>query len=429
MRILFLTVPDKSHLYVAAPLASALRTAGHEVCVASQPGLADVITPSGLTGVAVGQPPDVRLTQQMNEAEPEPEPAATPDPASWRKPMQSEYVQDDPAAEFEALVTNLYPVMSPDPVFDDLVGFARCWQPDLLIWDMLTYAGPVAARACGAAHARLILATDGVGQLRGNFLRRRTDPDHDPMRDWLQPKLDRYGGGEFAEDVALGERSIDTMPPWTYHPDGVPYVPMRHLAFNGPAMAPSWLYEPPTRPRVCVTLGNSHRDAGRTEASADELLAAVADLDVEVVATFGAGQLESSSTLPDNIRTVDFVPLNVLLPTCSAIIHHGGAGTFAAAVEHGVPQLIVPSSWWSERWYGPVAMANGLEDRGAGRYVTDSDYLTAAGLRSELETVLSDPSFVVNAEQLRKETMEMPTPNDVVPELERLTAQHRAARP
>jgi hypothetical protein len=42
------------------------------------------------------------------------------------------------------------------------------------------------------------------------------------------------------------------------------------------------------------------------------------------------------------VRVVDFVPLNALLPTCSAVVHHGGSGTFAAVLEHGVPQLIIP---------------------------------------------------------------------------------------
>lgn len=429
MRVMFVTVANKSHTFVAAPLAWALRNAGHDVLVAGRPELTDEVIPTGLTGVAVGEAMDAQLTEQMNEAEPQ-APQAPPAATGGRprKPTQGEYAKDDPFTEFDTLVSGLYPVMSPDPMIDDLVRFSRGWSPDLVVWDMLMYAGPVAARACGAAHARMVLATDGVGQLRGKYLRQRTDPERDPLRDWLAPKLAACGSS-FGEDVAVGQWSIDPMPPWTYHPEGVRYLPMRHLAFNGPAMAPRWVFEPTTRPRVCLTLGNSHRDAGRVEASAGELLAAVADLDVEVVATFSTGQLGPPSTLPDNVRAVDFVPLNALLPTCTAIIHHGGAGTFAAAVEHGVPQLIVPSSWWSERFYGPVAMANGLEERGAGVYVADSADLTAGALRESLVRVLTEPSYRDNAEQLRKETAGMPSPNEVVPALEELTAQHRGVYP
>ena len=421
MRILFLTVANRSDLYVATPLAWALRNAGHEVCVVSQPDLADVITPTGLLGVGVGEPPEVQITTQMNEAEPEPAPAR---PVGGRNPRQSEYAADDPAAEYASLVDNLFPVMSPETVFEDLVTFARQWKPDLVIWDMLTYAGPIAARACGAAHARLVLATDGVGQLRA-ALRPGWNGSHgDPLRTWLQPKLDRLGQ-EFAEDVAVGQWTIDPMPAWTFHPEGVDFEPVRHVPFNGPALTPRWVFTPPARPRVCITLGNSHRDAGRVEASAAELVEAVAELDVEVVATLSAEQLSALPRVPDNVRAVDFVPLNMLLPSCSVLVHHGGAGTFAAAVEHGVPQLFVPSTWWSEKWYGPVAMANGVEDGGAGAYVADSDRVTADSLRTALAAVLADPSFAANAEQIRKETLETPTPNQLVEILEARTAAHR----
>ncbi|MGW4425972.1 activator-dependent family glycosyltransferase [Streptosporangium sp. NPDC004631] len=448
MRVLFLTVADKSHLHIAAPLAWALQTAGHEVCVVGQSGLADVITPTGLTGVELGEPEEVRLTSRMNEKEPEKDlergpgrepdvraaagdaskqPAGdTPEHRRRRNPRQSDYARDDPGAEFESLVTNLFPVMCPDPFFDDLVDFARAWEPDLVIWDMLTYAGPVVARAGGAAHARLLLATDGVGQL-WSAIPEKLRGSGGPLYNWLEPKLERFGC-DFGEDMAVGQWTIDPMPWWTYHPAGIHYLPMRHLPFNGPAMAPRWLYEKPARRRVCITLGNSHRDAGRVEAPVGTLIEAVDGLDIEVIATFGAQQVDPLPSLPDNVRTTSFIPLNVLLPSCSAIIHHGGAGTFAGAVEHGVPQLIVPSTWWSEKWYGPVAMANGLQERGAGIYVCDSDRLTADRLRDNLVRVLEEPSFGENAARLGTEVRGMPTPNDIVPTLERLTARHRGSR-
>jgi UDP:flavonoid glycosyltransferase YjiC (YdhE family) len=38
----------------------------------------------------------------------------------------------------------------------------------------------------------------------------------------------------------------------------------------------------------------------------------------------------------------DFLPLRDVLPHASAIVHHGGMGTAAAAIECGVPQVVVP---------------------------------------------------------------------------------------
>jgi UDP:flavonoid glycosyltransferase YjiC (YdhE family) len=196
------------------------------------------------------------------------------------------------------------------------------------------------------------------------------------------------------------------------------------VPFNGPATVPDWAYEPPTRKRVCLTLGFSNRESHGVEASPRDLLEAVADLDVEVIATFNERQLGSMAGLPDNVRVVDFVPLNVLLPSCSAIVHHGGPGTFGTALEHGVPQLIVNGTYWHVKWWASVAEANGLEDRGAGVQVADGDNLTAEELRKQLVRVLEDPAFARNANQLRIELAGRPSPNEIVPQLERLTAEH-----
>jgi UDP:flavonoid glycosyltransferase YjiC (YdhE family) len=40
-----------------------------------------------------------------------------------------------------------------------------------------------------------------------------------------------------------------------------------------------------------------------------------------------------------------FAPFRQLLPLCGAIVHHGGIGTTAAALEAGCPQLILPLAW------------------------------------------------------------------------------------
>jgi UDP:flavonoid glycosyltransferase YjiC (YdhE family) len=151
---------------------------------------------------------------------------------------------------------------------------------------------------------------------------------------------------------------------------------------------------------------------------------AVADLDVEVIATLDARQL-GGSALPDNVRAVDFVPLNALLPSCAALVHEGGTGAFASALENGVPQILVPNDFKVEKWGGPLAMGLGVESQGAGIYAGNSGTLTPDGLRHALKLVLDDPSYAENAARLRAEIKAMPTPADVVPVLEKLTAEYR----
>ena len=40
------------------------------------------------------------------------------------------------------------------------------------------------------------------------------------------------------------------------------------------------------------------------------------------------GDVDTSAlgTLPPQVRVAGWIPLNALLPSCAAIIHHGGAG-------------------------------------------------------------------------------------------------------
>ncbi|MEV0899226.1 activator-dependent family glycosyltransferase [Actinoplanes sp. NPDC049802] len=430
MRVLFVPVINRSQAFLMTPLAWSMRNAGHQVRVAIQPDMADYIASIGLTPAPVGRPrPEMK--QDMEDAEPEQDPVApATDPLTRPKSVQTEYGWGDPAATLHHLAFDFFKMLSPDALIDETVEYARRWRPDLIIWNTLAFSGAVAARVTGAAHARMPWGVDTLAQVRADFRRARaggaTTPD--PMEQWLQPILQRHGA-RFDEEMVLGQWTIDPAPQWIHHTQraGVHYVPMRHVAFNGPATVPDWVHDQPTRKRVCLTLGVSNRESHGVESSARALLEAVEDLDIEVVATFNERQLGGTTAgLPDNVRVVDFVPLAALLPTCSAIVHHGGPGTFSTALEYGVPQLIVNGTYWHVKWWGSIAMANGLEERGAGVYVSDGDNLTPDKLRKQLIRVLDDPSFARNAEQLRIEQLGVPSPNEIIPSLERLTAEHRA---
>jgi UDP:flavonoid glycosyltransferase YjiC (YdhE family) len=49
--------------------------------------------------------------------------------------------------------------------------------------------------------------------------------------------------------------------------------------------------------------------------------------------------------LPPRVRHCVFAPFRQLLPLCGAVVHHGGVGTTAAALEAGCPQLVLPLAW------------------------------------------------------------------------------------
>jgi UDP:flavonoid glycosyltransferase YjiC (YdhE family) len=49
--------------------------------------------------------------------------------------------------------------------------------------------------------------------------------------------------------------------------------------------------------------------------------------------------------LPPRVCHCAFAPFRQLLPLCGAVVHHGGIGTTAAALEAGCPQLVLPLAW------------------------------------------------------------------------------------
>jgi UDP:flavonoid glycosyltransferase YjiC (YdhE family) len=72
----------------------------------------------------------------------------------------------------------------------------------------------------------------------------------------------------------------------------------------------------------------------------------------------GWGAIEAQ-TVPDalreRVRFIESVPHDWLFPRVRAVVHHGGAGTTAAALRAGVPQVVVPFTadqpFWAQRMF------------------------------------------------------------------------------
>jgi glycosyltransferase (activator-dependent family) len=421
MRVLFTTFAASSHLYPMVSLAWALHAAGHEVRVASQPDLLDSITGTGLPAVPVGRVLDMGRQMQDDTSWRDDDSVADLDMAENRP---EKLTWDFVRRTFEWHRDVPFTGLSDDSVLDDIVEFAREWQPDLVLWDSMTFFGPVAAKACGAAHARFLFGQDFIGRMRGHFLRlmREQPPESrsDPMAEWLGPVVGRFGA-EFDEELVVGQWSIDATVPWLRLPTELEHVPVRYVPYTGAAPIPERLPERPGRPRIGLTAGLGGREVmGEDWIPYSVLFEAVAGLDVEVVATLDAGQLASAGPIPGNVRVYDFYPLNVLVPTCSVVIHHGGGGAFALALAHGVPQLVMSTTMW----WDAILKARELAARGAALYL-EPEGVTAELVRESLVRLLEDPSFREGAARVREEFLATPSPNAIVPQLEALTEKHR----
>lgn len=420
MRVLFTQHAANAHLFLVVPIAWAAKAAGHEVVVATQPDILDSVTRTGLTAVSVGRPVDIAA--RLAALPPEEQIFGSGFDIAEERPevLTYEYVRDCLAAFASPLAMDL---ITDESMYDDLVAFCRDWRPDLVVWDSITFPGPVAAKACGAAHIRSTFGRDHWGRMRTLFHRMRAEqpggPTEDPVADWITEKLARYGC-EYDEHVLVGHATLDSMPSWMRFDVEGEHLPARFVPYNGPAEIPDWLRGPAPRPRVCFTLGVSGREvwAGKGSVPAEDLFEAVGDLDLELVATLNADQLGPDVKVPDNVRLVDFVPLNSLLPTCSAIVQHGGTGTTLTALVHGVPQLFVPAALYDE-----AGVARQLADRGAA-LVIDPEQLSAATLRAGLLRLLTEPSFQAGAAAVRREMAATPSPHDVVADMVDIAARH-----
>jgi glycosyltransferase (activator-dependent family) len=424
MKVLFATVNDGSFLHPMVSLAWALRTAGHEVRVANQDFATPHVTGAGLTSVPVGRQTTsdrlltaMRVTPEMlEEARPGLHPpydvVDSPETATWQG-MLSAYTEDAERSKYENF-----------PMISGLVAFARQWQPDLVIWEPFTLAGSIAAKACGAAHARMLFGIDAFGVARQRFLQLKDaqPPEQraDPLADWLGGYARKYGA-EFTEDMTCGHFTIDQYPRGLQvEAEGLDYLHSRYIPYGGRASVPRWLQVPAQRPRIAITMGFTATGFFNGFAfSLQDILDKLAGLDVEVVAVLDEAEQAKLDRVPANTRLETWVPLDALASTCSAAINHAGGGTLSTFAVHGVPQLTLPYH------FDEPILGRNLAAVGAGLRIPPSE---ASGdtVRDAVQRLLG-PTFQQGAQRLRDEMRALPSPNELVGTLEELTTKHRTA--
>ncbi|XP_054786841.1 sterol 3-beta-glucosyltransferase UGT80B1 [Prosopis cineraria] len=85
----------------------------------------------------------------------------------------------------------------------------------------------------------------------------------------------------------------------------------------------------------------------------DVILEALKDTEQRGIIDRGWGNLGNLTEVPDNIFLLEECPHDWLFPQCSAVVHHGGAGTTATGLKAGCPTTIVPffgdQFFWGDR--------------------------------------------------------------------------------
>jgi UDP:flavonoid glycosyltransferase YjiC (YdhE family) len=97
------------------------------------------------------------------------------------------------------------------------------------------------------------------------------------------------------------------------------------------------------------------------------------------------------AALPSHVFLARSAPHARLLPRVAIAIHHGGAGTTAAAARAGVPQIVVPHVA-DQFYWGRQVWRLGL-----GSAPLRRDHLTAAALKGAIEFVGAHPEIAARA--------------------------------
>jgi MGT family glycosyltransferase len=189
-----------------------------------------------------------------------------------------------------------------------------------------------------------------------------------------------------------------------------PMLPAGATVGTSTALPTWWDAVDPTKPLVLVTQGTVATDL-------DDLvgptLAALADQDVVVIATGGAGRDGLTSPIPDNARVERYIPFAAILPHVDVMVTNGGFGGVQLALAHGVPLVVAGTTEDKPEIAARVAWSGTGVDLRAKRP-------TELQLRDAVRTVLEDERYRLAAERVQRQMARLDAPELSADLIERL---------
>jgi UDP:flavonoid glycosyltransferase YjiC (YdhE family) len=389
MRVLITSISAYGHLQPLLPLAQALVDAGHEVAIATGPDLRPRAEAGGFTTFGAGLPIDAAFGR-LAELFPD-----------------QEYNRLKPSEILGWYVPHLFGEVLTPAMLDDLEPLVRVWRPDVVLHDSWEFAGPLAAASAGIPSVSQTLGIriddhilDSTAVAVAPLWRRRglePDPAAGLYRylclDITPPSFQPYESARRRKTmhplrpVALAPLPGETLPQWIEHRRDVPLVYM--------------------------TLGtNTNSDITMFRS----VIEGLSGLNVEVLITVGFGKdLDSFKPLPGNVHVENYVPQSLLLPHCSAVICHGGAGSTLSSLAQGLPLLILPQGA-DQYVIGDLVVA-----AGAGLLLAPTD-VSPASVQASVLALLDEPARWAGARHLQREIAAMPGPAEAVHLIEQVAA-------
>lgn len=391
MRVLITSISAYGHLQPLLPLAQALVHAGHEVAIATGSDMCRRARAVGFTTLNAGIAADEAFERLAD-----------------RHPDQ-EYNRLAPCEILDWYLPHLFGEVLAPLMLDDLEPLVREWQPDVILHDTWEFAAPIAAASAGIPS---ISQTLGI---------RFDDRILDTVSVAVAP-LWRHRGLEPDREAGLYRHlCLDTTPPGLQPYDKARHRktmhPLRPVALPpvpGEAL-PRWIESRREVPLVHTTLGTNigtNSDVSMFRSVIDGL----GDLDIDVLITIGFDKDPTSiGPLPGNVRVENYMPHSLLLPHCSVVICHGGAGSTLSSLALGLPLLVLPQG------ADQYVIGDLVQAAGAGLVLVPAE-VNPASVRASVRALLDEPAYRLGACRLQCEIAAMPGPAEVVPLIEELAA-------
>ncbi|MEV2218178.1 nucleotide disphospho-sugar-binding domain-containing protein [Streptomyces sp. NPDC050997] len=380
MRILICTYSTASDIFATIPLAWALRSAGHEILYAGGGDGMRECAKAGFPFVDLGQ--EVDLTEPFRRRA---EQTGSSGQLVWYRGGVMEEADVNSAVELFGELSDL--------IAPGAVSLARGWRPEVVVSTDIQGSGPLIASLLSVPLVPIshlfALVPDMVERLRST----------------MAATYDAY-------DISGSPRLVQPVrtTPLSMNAQRSDHLLMRHIPYNGSYLdvgsLPDWLLREPRRRRVLVTLGTFVPKYGGLAVLPD-LMAQLSAVDAEFVFALGDVDQEQIPPAPSNVRFEGWLPLNAVLGSCSAVVHHGGSGTTLAALSAGVPQIILAHG--ADQHFNAHAVAT----RGLG-VAADKTQLTA----ELIAETLASSELAKTAAEVRDEISAMPAPREIAAKLE-----------
>ena len=302
----------------------------------------------------------------------------------------------------------------------DLVTTGATWRPDVLVNDGIALGAPLAAGllrlpwatvspflVCTIPDAGLPPPFLGVpwsagrrGQATASLLQRAIDLRlAQDSRRWRALAAAWKLPGPRSTVVTAG-----SSPRLYLYPGGPPLeYPRRRWPAHAHGVGPLFLGSPPTpvapisdRPRIFLTEGTTHTDRRLARLAMRALAESPVDL---MIALGDQTPNENIGPLPVNTRTYRYVNYRSALDGAALLITNGGAGSLAAALEAGVPALILPAG------LDKAGAAQRLAWAGAGLRLPPAERCSVPRFRTAVLTLLHEQQFRRRAKAVGRELL------------------------